>query len=227
MLAVPPRTKVPLCQLAFTRAPMPLRVKPACASMRVARLAAIGARRRAVELIEQRHARADQHIVAKHPGVVERELDRPPFGPRPPPPGGRRRSRRGRRARAGRRPAARPAGCRPRRPARAGHRPAPPRAGARGAPSGLAAPRAAASAWRRSRATRAASIIRCDGLSGSDRLKPQRSCSRFSSAKFTGRLSIRSSVPSASRVKRSGKAASIAAVGDGSEAVWLRIRVRT
>jgi hypothetical protein len=58
-----------------------------------------------------------------------------------------------------------------------------------------------------------------------EKLIPQRISSRSERAKLIGRLSIRTSRPPASRVKRSGKAASISAVAVGKPAIGFSMRL--
>ena len=230
--SAPPRTKVALCQLAVSRAPRPFLNRPPWNSSswrgRPPRLLA----GRAVEEIELRNARADQHRIGEMPGVVEGELK---------PSRRRRRRRAAAEAAASAAEAAAAAAAKPPRPPprgprsplaparRAGRRrPAPGRRRRRaprrrsgrsrraGRPGGaLAAPAeaAAALAGLRLRADRKAEVEAPAQLRRSWR------------AKLTGRVSTRSSRPSESRWKRSGKAASISAVAAGKPEMALTIRL--
>jgi len=77
---------------------------------------------------------------------------------------------------------------------------------------------------------RSAAIAAGEGgvdLSGLVKSKPQRNLSRRETRKLTGRRSTRSSVPPASRVNRSGKAASSASLAVGKLACGRSIVERT
>ncbi|TMJ15178.1 MAG: hypothetical protein E6G94_07805 [Alphaproteobacteria bacterium] len=86
---------------------------------------------------------------------------------------------------------------------------------------GVAPPAAASPPGRRPRQPPAGGC----GPIGLEKFTPHRISDRSDRAKFTGRLSIRSSRPFSSRWKRSGKAASISGVAVGKEAIGSVIRV--
>ena len=73
--SAPPRTLVPLCQLAVRRAPRPFLNRPALEFELVARLAAAARAGGAAEEVELGNAGADQHRIGEMPGMVEGELE--------------------------------------------------------------------------------------------------------------------------------------------------------